>query len=149
MRLSVFSGLSSLTSILSRPFSLIKVACCSSIFTFCICSSLCDAASFLARMRLSMLPRIIAKSATVKRTSHSGTDTFVFLNPCIRKEKQSIQKLTFTYGALQPRQSSGRVPPRRWRWGRCLRFSRRSPRRSPRRFLDRWYLTYQHFSWCS
>ena len=46
------------------------------IHTRRICSSLCDAASSLTRMRLRTRPRVIAKSATIKQTSRSGKVIF-------------------------------------------------------------------------
>ena len=81
-----------MSSILSEPFFLIQVARCSSILTLYNCSSLCDAASSLTRISLHTHAGTIAKSATIRRTSHSGIVFLIFVSPCTQDGTRVYKK---------------------------------------------------------
>ena len=125
-----------------------QAACFLSIRTRSIFSSVCIAATFLTRINLRTRPQAMAKSTTIRRMSHSRIVIFFLSNLCIQDEngvfKHSCSPVGLPLGGYLHKVQA-RVPSRRWRWGRCLH----SLWDSPRRFLDRWYLTYQRSSWCS
>ena len=64
--LKVSSCISAITSILSKPFSLIQVARCSSIVTLYICFTLCNEASSPIQISLRTHSRIIAEFAIMR-----------------------------------------------------------------------------------
>ena len=78
MRLRVSACISATASILTQPPSFFQAACFPSISTRRTYSSLCDAASSLNRMSLCKRPRVMAKSANIKPTSHAKIVIFPF-----------------------------------------------------------------------
>ena len=139
----VLRCLSAIISFLSKPSSLAQAACFSSIATRRICSSLWYVASFLNRTSLCKRLQTTASSASMAFTSRSVKSFFTkFLHS--PDTKWRIHKGSRSRGAAPsdlPPHSQASGPPRRWRWCRCSR--------SPRRFLDQYYLSYWRISWCS
>ena len=88
IRLKVSSCISALVMVLSEPPSLFQAACVSSIRTRRVVSSVCVAASSLTRTNLRTRPRVMVKSTSIRRTSHSGIAICYFQTRVLKRKTE-------------------------------------------------------------
>ena len=145
MRLRVRACFSAIASIPSKPPSLFQATCFSRIRIRRIFSSVCVAATSLVRLSLRTRSRVMAKSAIIRRTSHSGIRSyFCFQTLVFQDESRVFKNSRSPVGLYHLHKVQAHISLKQV----LTLFSVLSSAFS-RRFLDRWYLTCQRSSWRS